>query len=112
MWLKPIRDQTGASTETILRRLVDQNRVSKDYYDQYRTWMVKQLSDERAETDSVSRAYRYREPLHAFGKDYVGAILEALSHEQITTVRASKCLDNLKLDDLRKLEDAYVHPSS
>ena len=52
--------------------------------------------------------YRHREPKHIFGSPFVSTILDALSANHITLNKASSYLDNLKINDLHKLEGVYA----
>lgn len=63
---------------------------------EYDTW----LQDERR----GSRAYRHREPMHVFGRTFVRTVFDALNAKHITLSRASGYLDELKVNDLRRLE--------
>jgi len=46
--------------------------------------------------------------VRVFGKSYVGTVLDALHEQRITLARASSYLDNLKIADLRQLEDTHA----
>lgn len=100
-WLKPFRKEWGVSTEVILRRLLEANRLSANEYGAYRAW-VSQLNI--ADTGGGTRQYRYREPKHIFGMPFVRTVLDALSAKQITLAKASTYLDNLKIKDVHQLE--------
>jgi len=52
--------------------------------------------------------YRYKEPLRMFGESFVRTVLDALHSQQITLARASTYLDNLKIKDLRRLEETHA----
>jgi len=104
-WLRDFRLKWGASTEVILRRLMDEKRLSRESYSQYRQWRnnVPVVSE-----DGGNRAYRHREPKHVFGDTFVRTVLDALGANQITIAKASNYLDNLKVSDLRLLEKHYA----
>jgi Zn-dependent peptidase ImmA (M78 family) len=101
-WLKPQRKKWGASTEVILRRLMDAGRLPHSVYEDYRAWASarKYNNDEQG----GSRAYRHREPKHIFGDRYVRTVLDSLSAQHITLSKASGYLDGLKIADLHELE--------
>ena len=101
-WLKPQRKKWGASTEVILRRLMDAGRLPHSVYEDYRAWASarKYNNDEQG----GSRAYRHREPKHIFGDRYVRTVLDSLSAQHITLSEASGYLDGLKIADLHELE--------
>ncbi len=100
-WLEELRLLLSVSTEVILRRLLDNALITNSEYQAYRTWKDEQPSN--AGTGG-SRQYRHREPLHVFGQRFTRTVFEALNRRHITTVKATKYLDNLNLDDLRQLE--------
>lgn len=52
---------------------------------------------------------RFAEPIDIFGRFYVGTVLEAWQTDQISCIKASNYLDNLKIRDLQKL---LTHPLS
>lgn len=101
-WLENFRKAWGVSTEVILRRLLDIGRIKSVQYTAYREWKTKQPTSSRNEGGS---RWRDREPLHIFGKRYVRTVLDALGSDRITLNKASGYLDNLKIADVRKLEE-------
>lgn len=103
-WLYPQTKLLGVSTETILRRLLDENRLEQSDYNSYRKWRSEQSANK---SDSGSRMYRYREPRHLFGDHFVSAVIQSLKEDRINLVQASQYLDNLKAEDVRKLEMFY-----
>jgi Zn-dependent peptidase ImmA (M78 family) len=104
-WLKPQCRKWGVSTEMLLRRLLDEGRLSEKDYVKYREWSEKRQLNR---VDSGVRTYRYREPKHLFGDGYVRAVLGALTAGHITLNKASTYLDNLKITDLHQLERHYA----
>lgn len=106
-WLEQPKRATGASVEVILLRLLDVGRISQDEYSGYKQWWSQQSFLQNEETGS--RAYRYREPVHIFGKNVVSTVLEALNARQITLAKASSYLDNLKIRDLHQLERHFAN---
>ena len=104
-WLEEHSKQWGVSAEVILRRLLDVGRLSQAQYTAYRSWRQTLVFNEGA---SGSRKYRYREPEHVFGSEFVCTVLDALSAQRITLARASTYLDNLKVKDLHKLRNWYA----
>jgi Zn-dependent peptidase ImmA (M78 family) len=101
-WLKPIKSASGASTEVVLLRLVEAERLKHSVYERFKEW---QSSQQFEEDDGGARLYRYREPRHILGDSYVRAVLTALEQRRITLTKASKFLDGLKVSDLHKLEN-------
>lgn len=107
-WLRPHRLAWGASTEVILRRLMDIGRLPASVYAAYRQWASgKPFSKEDT---GGSRAYRHREPRHMFGDRYVRTVLDSLSAQHITLSKASGYLDGLKITDVHALERFFAHP--
>ncbi|WP_177418244.1 helix-turn-helix domain-containing protein [endosymbiont of Lamellibrachia barhami] len=94
------------STEVILRRMLNEGLLLRESYQAYRQW--KQSLPPPKETGGGSR-YRYKEPIRIFGEPFVHTVLNALHGKQITLARASTYLDNLKIKDLRRLEETHVH---
>lgn len=100
-WLGKHRAAWGVSTEVILIRLLEVDRLEREIYDAYRSW----TRDQRfIEKDGGNRGYRHREPRHILGDLYVKVVFEALERNKISITKASKYLDNIKLGDLRELE--------
>jgi len=105
-WLAEVTGRLGVSTEVILRRLLDANRLSQRDYQAYRQCVA---AHPQAASDGGAR-WRDREPLHMFGPRYVGSVLGALQSRQITLSKASSYLDNLKVPDIHKLERHLAGP--
>ena len=104
-WLKPLSKQLAVSTEVILRRLMDEGRLSAGLYAAYRQWRAAQTVPEGG---SGSREWRHREPKHLFGDRFVRTVLDALQSRHITLAKASDYLDSLKVKDIRELERFYA----
>ena len=103
-WLKEPSHALGVSVEVVLRRLLEAGRLSKNEYESYRDWKKEQVYPE----SSVGfRFYRYREPVHIFGKSYVATVLEALGSKQITITKASRFLDNINITNVHKLQKDF-----
>ena len=103
-WLRePARD-FGVSVEVILIRLLDSNRLQREEYNQYKAWRSQQ---QPLEGLGGARFYRYREPVHIFGKPFVGTVLEALGSKQITITKASRFLDNIKITAVHRLQREF-----
>ena len=100
-WLRPFRNQWGVSSEVILRRLLDEDRLEQQAYQAYRAWWREQPVPRQK---GGSRQHRARETLHVFGNRFVRTVLDALHAQQISLNKASKYLDNLKVKDVHKLE--------
>ncbi len=100
-WLVRFRNDWNVSGEVILRRLKDSGRLQESVYDKYCDWKKQQKFQKK---EGGSRKYRYREPNHIFGKQFVRTVLDALHERKITLAKASTYLDNLKIADVHKLE--------
>ncbi len=105
-WLAPQLKRWGVSTEVVLRRLLDTQRLSKALYSEYRAWVKQRVV---APADGHAVRHRFSEPRHVFGNAYVRTVIGALSAREITLNKASSYLDNLKIDDLHKLEKFYAN---
>ena len=101
-WLGDLRRKIGVSTDVILYRLVEAQRLPRAKLDEY--YATRSTASADADASHGARLYRHREPKHIFGNEFVRTVVDALSSRQITLTRASRYLDGLKLDDLHKLE--------
>lgn len=101
VWLREFSRKWGVSTEVILRRLLDEGRLSQDKYREYRAWRKKQSPKELL---SGTRQYRHREPKNIFGENYVRAVLQSLQSGKLSLYKASKSLDGISVKNLRQLE--------
>lgn len=106
-YLKTFSKKWCVSAEVILRRMLDNGLLSQEKYQTYRDY--KSTTSLIKERQSGGVRYRYREPVRIFGQPFVRAVMDALSDSQITLVKASTYLDNLKIKDLRRLEETHVH---
>ena len=104
-WLTIARNAWGVSTEVILRRLLDSNRLPRADYFAYRAWRASLPTPEPSEGGV---RWREREPIHIFGDRYVRTVLDALNANQISLARASDHLDSLKINSLHALEAVYA----
>ncbi|MEW8031903.1 MAG: ImmA/IrrE family metallo-endopeptidase [Candidatus Thiodiazotropha endolucinida] len=103
-YLKDYRKRWCVSGEVILRRMLNEGLLAQEHYQAYREYKA---SLPQTEGGGGAR-YRYREPVRMFGESFVQTVLDALHNQQITLARASTYLDNLKIKDLRRLEDAHA----
>ncbi len=94
------------SSEVILRRLLNEGMIDKKYYQNYREY--KQSISFFEQDGRGTRKYRFREPVRMFGEPFVRTVLDALNNQQITLVKASTYLDNLKVKDIHKLEETHA----
>ena len=101
-WLDHHRNQWGVSGEVILRRLLDSGRLAQASYEAYREWRGRLPVP--APSKGV-RKYRHREPWHIFGERFVRTVFDALHERRISLSKASTYLDNLKIRDVRALEE-------
>ena len=102
-WLKPYKNRWGVSGEVILRRLLDTKRLSRTEYDEYRNFVLAKAPSKAA--GRGDRSYRHREPRHVFGMPFVRTVFDALHTDRISLSKASTYLDNLKIKDVRALEE-------
>jgi Zn-dependent peptidase ImmA (M78 family)/transcriptional regulator with XRE-family HTH domain len=103
-WLAPQRRTWGVSGEVILRRLLDVGRLSNTVYQSYREW----VSNRPMPVRGGGSRYRFREPKEIFGDRFVRTVFDSLSARNITLVGASRYLDNLKIEDIHRLERLYA----
>lgn len=94
------------STEVILRRLLNKQMLPRSRYQAYRNWRQSLPAPKGA---SGGSRYRYKEPVRVFGEPFVRTVFDALYGKHITLAKASTYLDNLKIQDLHRLERARVH---
>lgn len=105
VWLDRYRKRWGVSPEVILRRLLDNNKLTPAEYNGYRDWREQQSYPE---AEGGSRQYRHREPTHIFGEPFVRTVLDSLNNKYITLTKASKYLDGINLTDIRLLRDYHA----
>jgi Zn-dependent peptidase ImmA (M78 family) len=103
-WLAPQRRTWGVSGEVILRRLLDVGRLSNTVYQSYREW----VSNRPMPVRGGGSRYRFREPKEILGDRFVRTVFDSLSARNITLVGASRYLDNLKIEDIHRLERLYA----
>lgn len=107
-YLKLFKKSWCVSGEAILVRLLINNKISQKHYQDYRNYKREQIERiKQLETKPIPRSYRYREPINMFGKPFVYAVFDAFHNKHITLAKTSTYLDNLKISDVRKLEQ-YV----
>lgn len=99
----------SVSNRAILVRLLINQKISQHHYQSYVTFKEEQLRRESRQVKSgpIPRTYRHREPMNIFGKPFVYAVFDSLHNKKITLSKASTYLDNLKITDVRQLEQ-YV----
>lgn len=100
-WLKDYSNKWCVSAEVILRRLLEEGRLPKNKYFEFRKWMRDQ--SENFASGGV-RLYRNREPKHIFGDEYVRSVIHSLQNGELTLNKASRYLDGISLKDLHQLE--------
>ena len=101
---RDIAEQRGISVEVVVVALLQQDKVSRSDYSEYRA--IKKAEREDEQPSPAPRTYRHREPLHIFGNNYVGVVLNALHADKVTLNKASNYLDRLKMKDLKKLDNS------
>lgn len=105
-FLEDYRELWSVSHRAILVRLLINEEISQYHYKNYVDYKEEQLRREATQVSSKSipRTYRHREPMNVFGKPFVYAVFDSLHNKKITLAKASTYLDNLKISDVRKLE--------
>ncbi|TXK93598.1 peptidase [Methylococcaceae bacterium CS5] len=105
-FLADYRELWSVSNMAILVRLLINEEISQYHYQNYVDYKEEQLRREATQVSSKSipRTYRHREPMNVFGKPFVYAVFDSLHNKKITLAKASTYLDNLKISDVRKLE--------
>ena len=107
-YLADFKKKWCVSAETILIRLLKSKKISQRHYQEYKKFKYIQNNEKiPAEPSIIPRKYRHREPIHIFGKPFVYAVFDSLHNQYITLFKASTYLDNLKISDVRQLEQ-YV----
>lgn len=107
-YLEDFRKEWHVSKEAILMRLLKSGRIEKKTYLQYKSYkqdLHHKGGSGNTTPKSIPRKYRYKEPLHIFGKHYVNAVFDALSQSHITLAKASTYLDNLKINQIKDLRN-------
>ncbi len=99
----------SVSNRAILIRLLINEKISQEHYQSYVNYQEEQLRREAGQVSSgpIPRTYRHREPMNIFGKPFVYTVFDSLHNKKITLAKASTYLDNLKISDVRQLEQ-YV----
>jgi len=97
------------SGRAILIRLLINKKISQAHYQNYVSFKdtIHAREANQVTTNSIPRTYRHREPVNVFGKPFVYAVFDSLHTKKITLSKASTYLDNLKISDVRRLEQ-YV----
>jgi len=105
-FLADYRKLWSVSNRAILVRLLINEKISQYHYQNYVDYKEKQLKRETTQVRSqpIPRTYRHREPMNVFGKPFVYAVFDSLHNKKITLAKASTYLDNLKISDVRQLE--------
>jgi hypothetical protein len=96
--------------EAILVRLNQERKIDYALYNAYRDYKADlrmQPRDEDEET-IIPRNYRHREPLKIFGESFVTTVLEAYHNQHISLAKVSSYLDNIKVNDIHKLEKHVI----
>lgn len=98
------------SVEAILVRLLKNHQIMEQHYQDYKQLKNRQREIERtkkSDAKPIPRSYRHREPVNMFGRPFVYAVFDSLHSQKITLAKASTYLDNIKISDVRQLEQ-YV----
>jgi Zn-dependent peptidase ImmA (M78 family) len=107
-FLSVYKQRWCVSGEAILVRLLIDNKIPQQSYQIYKKFKEQKAANDRLrKTGSIPRMYRHREPINVFGKPFVYAVFDSLHSRNITLAKASTYLDNLKISDVRQLEE-YV----
>ena len=103
-YLAHFKKKWCVSGEVILIRLLRNKKIYQQHYDDYKNFKDTQ---NRGVIKKIPRIYRHREPVNILGKPFVYAVFDSLHNQHITLAKASTYLDNLKISDVRQLEE-YV----
>ena len=95
----------GISVEMVAAALAKQKRITPDKYKDYREIRIK---TKRQREPEQSRRIKHKEPLQIFGRTYVGVILNALGAREITLNKTCGYLNNISVDDIRKIPRAWI----
>ncbi|PCH61475.1 MAG: peptidase [Gammaproteobacteria bacterium] len=109
-FLADYRKLWSVSNRAILVRLLINGKISQYHYQNYADYKENELRKEASKISSkrgIPRKYRHRESMNVFGKPFVYAVFDSLHNKKITLTKASTYLDNLKISDVRQLEQ-YV----
>ena len=107
-YLADFKNQWCVSVEAILVRLLIDKKISQQHYQDYKNFKDTQSKIViKSKADKIPRTYRHREPVNMFGRAFVYAVFDSLHNQHITLAKASTYLDNLKISDMRQLEQ-YV----
>ena len=107
-YLADFKNQWCVSVEAIMVRLLINKKISQQHYQDYKSFKNTQSKIViKSKADKIPRTYRYREPVNMFGRPFVYAVFDSLHNRHITLAKASTYLDNLKISDVRQLEQ-YV----
>ncbi|PID50446.1 MAG: peptidase [Proteobacteria bacterium] len=101
VFFEPVAKQLGISTEVLLVQAVKDKKLD---FEQYRLYKSMMSRPRRKPESPIPRNYRHREPINMFGVPYVSAVLNALNEKEISLSRASKYLDGIQVNDIKKLE--------
>jgi len=109
-YLNDYKNNWCVSVEAILVRLLKSKQITEHYYQDYKQYINTQRDIERTKQSDkkpIPRSYRHREPIIMFGRPFVYAVFNSLHNQKITLAKASTYLDNIKISDVRQLEQ-YV----
>jgi len=108
--LKPYADRWCVSVEAILVRLIQERKINFAFYEAYRDYKadLRMQPRDKDENRSIPRNYRHREPLKIFGESYVTTVLEAYHNQHISLAKVSSYLNNIKINDIHKLEKHVI----
>ena len=102
-----IADRLGISVEVVVVAYLQKGLISGGDYSVYKGIKEQQKAEwegEITEKFSAPRMFRHREPLHIFGRNYVGTVLDAFHSGVVTLSKTSKYLDGIKVSDIKKLQ--------
>ncbi len=107
--LSDFKSSWCVSVEAILVRLLKNHQITEQHYQDYKKLKNTQREIERTQKSDtkIPRSYRHREPVNMFGRPFVYAVFDSLHNQKITLAKASTYLDNIKISDVRQLEQ-YV----
>ncbi len=104
-FFEPVSKRLGVSTESVIVRTVKSGKLDFGQYGLYKNMVSNFSSESDAMPRKIPRTYRHREPVNMFGVPYVSAVINALQDKEISLSRASKYLDGIQINDIKKLEN-------
>lgn len=107
-----LAEHCGISVEVIVVACMKKYKINRDKYLDYKKYKeLNSMEVINRENLNIPRKNRHKEPLHIFGNNYVGTVLTACNSGIITLSKTSNYLDNLKVRDIKMLQEFLWNPS-